>query len=384
MPRLAIITTHPIQYNAPWFALLAKQPGIELKVFYTWSQRQKDLYDKDFGKSIEWDIPLLEGYDYQFIENTSPKPGNKSFNGIICPELIPAIKEWKASHLLVFGWNFKAHFSAMRYFHGKIPVIFRGDSTLLDEKQGYKTCLRRMVLKFIYSYVDKALYTGASNKEYFLKHGIREENLFFAPHAIDNNRFSVLNDELEQELRKRKTELNITSDNHIFIFVGKFEAKKSPLLLLKAFQELKKMNSNAAYFKLVFVGNGILENELKKSASHPDIHFLPFQNQSIMPVIYRLGNTLCLPSGGPGETWGLVVNEALASGLNCIISSNAGCAEDLGRLTGNYIFSSGNMNALMECMLLSSKQVSPDQQTFTRKYSFESIVHTLNTILQIE
>ena len=76
------------------------------------------------------------------------------------------------------------------------------------------------------------------------------------------------------------------------------------------------------------VGNGVLENELKiLSKSDDRICFLPFQNQSIMPAIYRLGDLFVLPS--LSETWGLSVNEAMACGRAILVSDKCGCAEDL-------------------------------------------------------
>ncbi len=90
MKRLAIITTHPIQYNAPLFKLLSKRNNISIKVFYTWGEAVlQKKYDPGFGKTIEWDIPLLEGYEYTFVENTAKKPGSHHFSGIDNPRLIP-------------------------------------------------------------------------------------------------------------------------------------------------------------------------------------------------------------------------------------------------------------------------------------------------------
>src|SRR5438045_1949675 len=108
--RLAIISTHPIQYNAPWFALLAKSPGITLKVFYTWGQLEsKDKFDPGFGKNISWDVPLLEEYDFTFSTNISKQPGTHHFRGIINPTLVNEIEEFQPGALLVFGWAFVSH-----------------------------------------------------------------------------------------------------------------------------------------------------------------------------------------------------------------------------------------------------------------------------------
>ena len=72
MIKLAIISTHPIQYNAPFFKLLSQRGKVVIKIFYTWSQSEAgSKYDPGFGKEIIWDIPLLDGYDYCFVNNNS-------------------------------------------------------------------------------------------------------------------------------------------------------------------------------------------------------------------------------------------------------------------------------------------------------------------------
>jgi glycosyltransferase involved in cell wall biosynthesis len=101
------------------------------------------------------------------------------------------------------------------------------------------------------------------------------------------------------------------------------------------------------------VGNGPLESELKqKASSYPYIQFLPFQNQSQMPLVYRLGDLLCLPSKGPGETWGLAVNETLACGRQVLVSNKVGGAIDLVREgTAGSIFKSEDLEDLINNMI---------------------------------
>ena len=212
MKKLAIITTHPIQYNAPWFKLLAERDVIDLKVFYTWSQSQEKVIDRNFNQEITWDIPLLEGYDYEFVENIASKPGSHHFLGINNPELIGKVEKYQPDYLLVFGWNFISNLRLMHHFKGKIPIIFRGDSTLLDDQPGLKTLLRRTILKFVYRYVDKALYVGDANKAYFLAHGFKREDLIYAPHAIDIDRFMDAEkiQDFEGQALKLREKLNLT------------------------------------------------------------------------------------------------------------------------------------------------------------------------------
>jgi len=351
--KLAIVTTHPIQYNAPLFKKLASSSSITIKVFYTWSQAQEaPQYDPGFRRKVSWDIPLLEGYDYTFVENTSTDPGSHHLNGIITPHLIPAIEEYNPDAVLVFGWAFRAHLKCLRYFHRKVPVFFRGDSTLMDEKGTYKGLIRKLFLTWVYRYVDFALYVGKRNREYFKGMGLSDAKLIFAPHAIDNQRFQLINDVQSAMLQRLKENLGFLKEHIVFGFTGKLEEKKDPMLLLQAF--LKIADDNA---RLLFIGNGHMEKQLKNIAKQDRrIHFMDFQNQSVMPVIYRLINVLVLPSKGPGETWGLAVNEAMACGRPAIVSNKCGCAADVINIHTGKVFTSGSEAELCACINFFLKQ----------------------------
>ncbi|MGF7078008.1 glycosyltransferase family 4 protein [Mucilaginibacter sp. UYCu711] len=333
--RIAIITTHPIQYYAPVFKLLAQQ--VEVKVFYTWGAASIEKHDPGFNKTIKWDINLLDAYDYQWLQNTSDDPGSHHFYGIVNPTIITEIEAWKPNTLLVYGWAYKSHLIVMRHFKNKIPVLFRGDSTLLDEKPGLKNAIRSIYLKWVYDTVDYAFYTGINNRAYFKKYGLRDDQLIFAPHAVDNDRFA---DPKEKEVDKLKHLLGLNTDSIVILFAGKLEVKKDPALLLKAF-----ININAANTHLLFVGNGVLKDELKQQAIlNPNIHFMDFKNQTYMPIIYQTCDIFCLPSIGPGETWGLAVNEAMSCSKAVLVSDKVGCAPDLVKSNQNgMVFTAGSI-----------------------------------------
>ncbi|MBU2652035.1 MAG: glycosyltransferase family 4 protein [Bacteroidetes bacterium] len=341
--KLAIISTHPIQYNAPLFKLLSGSDLILPRVFYTWSQSMEKVEDKDFGKTIQWDIPLLDGYEYEFVENISNRPGTGHFSGMVNPGLIAAIRDWGAQALLVYGWNFKSHLKAMRYFKGRIPVFFRGDSTLLDETGGYKQKLRRIFLKWVYRHTDYAFYVGTNNKRYFEKHGIPPARLFFAPHSIDNNRFYDHNGDYREKAKVMRKEAGIPEDAILVAFTGKFQPKKDPLLLINA-----ALHPDCRHLHFLFVGNGILEEQMRAASTGAgNIHFMGFRNQSEMPAVYYMADVICLPSRGPGETWGLVINEAMSCERAVVASSKTGCAIDLIENGKNgYIFEAGNAEEL--------------------------------------
>jgi glycosyltransferase involved in cell wall biosynthesis len=326
--RLAIIISHPIQYYAPLFRLIAQETKIELMVFYTWGEASMGFkYDPDFGKAIEWDIPLLEGYNHTFVTNTSSDPGSHQFKGIINPSLNHEIEAWNPGAIWVWGWAFDSHLKVMRHFKGKVPVWFRGDSTLIDEPKGFslKKMARRMFLTWVYRHVDKAFYVGTHNKTYFKKHGLKENQLVYAPHAVDNERFSDETGEKAIRALGWKKDLGFNETDIVVLFAGKLELKKNPRFIF----ELSKAIDTAGV-KFLIVGNGILESELKaQTKNDSSFVFLDFQNQSQMPLLYRVADFFILPSLGPGETWGLSINEALVSGTKVLASEFCGGAIDL-------------------------------------------------------
>ncbi len=328
--------------------MLAQRKQLDVKVFYTWSQTQSgNKYDPGFGKEVNWDIPLLEGYKYSFVNNISSSPGSHHFKGINNPTLIDEIQHWKADVILIYGWAFKSHLKAMRFFKGKIPVLFRGDSTLIDQKPGLKKYIRNVFLKFVYSNINFAMYAGKANKAYFLAHGLKESQLFFMPHAIENERF-FCSEFIQDKANNLLQNLKIPSDAMVFLFAAKLEQKKQPDVLAKLFSEIDNIQSH-----LIIAGSGILENEMKiKFTNFSNIHFVGFYNQNEMPFLYAACSVFILPSKGPGETWGLAINEAMALGKAVLVSDACGAASDLVQYSNNgFTFKKNDIADLKEKIL---------------------------------
>jgi glycosyltransferase involved in cell wall biosynthesis len=281
----------------------------------------------------------MEGYHYSFVKNTASKPGSHHFWGIINPGLIEQLKKWQPDIVWVYGWSFWSHLQVMRYFKGKVPVWFRGDSTLLDKASGWNNWVKKQVLTQIYRWVDIAFYPGTHSKSYFLHYGLPISQLKWLPHAVDNARFATPQ---TNKVAQWKEQLQIPANARVVGFAGKLQPKKDPLLLLKAFMAI---NDSNAY--LVFCGDGPLLEQLQTTAAgDARIKFLPFQNQSMMPSVYQMMDIFCLPSKGPGETWGLAVNEAMSAGAAVLVSNKVGSAIDL--VNEQAIFTAGDANALQQ------------------------------------
>jgi len=149
---------------------------------------------------------------------------------------------------------------------------------------------------------------------------------------------------------------------------------------VKAFLEINKSNAH-----LLFTGNGILEKELKQlSNNHSGIHFIDFQNQSALPAYYQACDLFCLPSQGPGETWGLAINEAMACGKAVLGSDKVGCVKDMIKpgINGD-IFESNNMESLKLKLssLLNNKKLLDSyglaSKEIIKNWNFENTAQTI-------
>jgi glycosyltransferase involved in cell wall biosynthesis len=318
--RVAVVVSHPIQYYSPWFRWLAAH-GWTLRVFYLWDFGVTQQKDIEFGREIVWDVDLLSGYEHEFVPNRSPNPGTQTFGGLDNPSLSGRLRDWRPDAILVFGYKYKTQLRLI--LNPVAPLVFRGDSHLLDE--GTPSIIKRTLLRLIYGRFAAITYTGRSNRAYFAAFGVPSPKLFFAPHCVDADRFTAT-PELQAETARLRASLDI-GGRHVVLFAGKLIPKKQPRELLEAFLSLTPSDT-----ALVFVGDGEERSSLKSIAErHPEatIRFLPFANQSEMPARYLLADVFALPSRGPGETWGLAVNEAMHLGVPCLVSNRVGCQADL-------------------------------------------------------
>lgn len=348
--RLAVVVSHPIQYYAPWFRQLALEPGLSLQVFHLWEFGISRRHDPGFGQTIQWDLPLLEGYDSVLIANRAADPGTHHVAGLDNPGLNAALLAWRPDAILLFGYSYLSHLRLLldSRLH-RIPILFRGDSHRLAPRRGVKAqlsaVLSGLLRRLLFRRFAAALAVGQANADWLRASGFPARRVVLAPHAVDNARFQAAAPEAEAEARLWRSQLGIAAAAPVLLFAGKFEAKKQPLLLLEAFAALHHPTA-----VLVLVGSGPLESELRcRAARLPAgrVILQGFQNQTAMPRVYALGDLLVLPSLGHGETWGLCVNEAMNLARPVLVSSHVGCGPDLviPGCTG-WVFPAGEQAAL--------------------------------------
>jgi glycosyltransferase involved in cell wall biosynthesis len=172
------------------------------------------------------------------------------------------------------------------------------------------------------------------------------------------------------------------------LFAGKFEEKKRPLQLMRAVRDFAGPD-----LVLVLAGGGELKEEVESLAALDSARFrvLPFQNQSRMPVIYRLGDIFVLPSAW-GETWGLAVNEAMACGRPVLVSNRVGCAADVVTVGCGRVFPWADLRLMMQTaneMVSDPRMLSAmGREAARRAWLFDtvetekSLVKCLNTVVR--
>ncbi len=349
--KLAIFMSHPIQYQVSLLGKLAKNINFKTHVYFFWNFGVKETYEVDFKREIKWDIPILEGYQYSFLKNFSLRP-SPNFWGEINLGVISEIVRHRYDAILIFGWGLFSNWLAIiAALLSGTRIILHGESPMNQEagKKGLKHAVRNMVLKKLFKRISAFLYIGEENKKFYEHFGISQEKLFFAPYAVDNKRYFKEVESLIADKNKLKKAAGISESGAAILFVGKLFEKKRPMDLLRAYEILLKSWRGDIKPSLIFVGDGSLRNELERyAADHglTKVYFPGFKNQLELPSFYALADVFVLPSG-LGETWGLVVNEAMCFGLPVIVSDVVGCGADLVRHGENgFVFPLGDSKQL--------------------------------------
>ncbi|HXW69268.1 MAG TPA: glycosyltransferase family 4 protein [Dissulfurispiraceae bacterium] len=381
--KIIIVATHPIQYQVPWFRLLSVQKGIDLKVLYALVPDENEQ-GAGFGVPFSWDIPMLEGYKWELLPNSRKEPNLRVFRGSSTPKVYSVLRKEKPDVVVITGWQslplLQSLSACMKL---RIPRIIRGESNALRLRSAWVKLIHRLLL----SRFDAFLSIGKTNREFYLNYGIPEEAIFTCNYFVDNGWFQKRLNEVHEERDDIRSGWDIKKNDVCFVYAGKLIPKKRVLDLLTAFEKACRMREN---IQLLVVGAGELMEPAQRFVSEHKlpVTFTGFLNQSAIVKAYAAADCLVLPSDY-GETWGLVVNEAMACGLPAIVSDRVGCWPDLveNKVTG-FLFPFGDVYSLAERLveLASDKgkllQMGNNAAEKIKEYSVEKAVE--GTVKAIE
>jgi glycosyltransferase involved in cell wall biosynthesis len=355
--RLAIFTSHPIQYQAPLFRALAADGRVSPTVYFGSRHGVDVALDSGFGTAFRWDVPLLEGYDHVFLPSAARTPNVSSFRGVRLGDLAREITTERHDALLVLGWQTQAHVQMVRAaWKAGVPVILRGESTLQrSPASGLRGLARRALwlparhrlYRAAFRRVDAFLVIGSRNRDYYRSFGVPDEKCFWAPYGVDNRWFAM--SEPARSLARARVRATLGVSDHAVVFASsaKLIARKRPLDLVEAVAALRRRGIAA---HALFIGDGeeraAIAQRAEKLGIPRHVSISGFINQQELPAWYAAADALVLPSDAR-ETWGLVVNEAMAAGLPVVVSDAAGCAIDLVREGENgFTYPCGDVSVL--------------------------------------
>jgi len=329
--RLCYLVSHPIQYQAPLLRRIAADPEIELTVLFETLATASAYMDEGFGRQVQWDVPLTEGYAHRQVAGEA--------------DLRRQLAESDA--LWLHGWDsaLKRRALALAAEAG-VPALMRGENTLaaMPDGAGLRGMVKRHYLKKIFRDCAGFLCIGTENRAYYARFGIRSERLHDMPYAIDNAFFAARAAEAAGRRNDFRAELGLDAGRPVVLFAGKLQSRKHPLTLLQAWLGLDEARPY-----LLFVGDGEEMPALRRAAEGEEaVRMLGFRNQTELPAFYDLADVFVLAS--EREPWGLAINEAMASGTAVIASDQCGATADLVNGDTGVVVPAGDAEALGDAM----------------------------------
>lgn len=379
MMRIGILSSHPIQYEAPLFRRLAQLADIH--VYFAHNSTAVDQAKAGYDVPFEWDIDLLSGYQHTFLSNRAQSPNLRQFSGCDTPEIADYIYKGHFDAFIVTGWFLKSYWQAIRACKRyNVPILVRGDSQLGTKRSLLKRLIKKILYRWVIKQFDGFLVVGKNAEEYVRHYDASTEHIFQTPHFVDVAWFKQRSKLIDRVAFREK--LGIKPNEIVLLFVGRLVDFKRPLDIVYALSELKSSSIQA---RALFVGSGKLAKNIASLAKklNVSVSLAGFKNQTELPSYYTVSDLLILSSSS-SETWGLVVNESFACGTPAIVSDAVGCAPDMieESKTG-FSYPVGNIQALSQAIIKMIPQLTSTEvyHAIEQKNRYFSVDTTANAII---
>jgi len=358
-PRLGVLATHPIQYQAPLYQALSRRAVVDLDVAFLSRAGALPYLDAGFGARVAWDIDLLSGYRWTILDHRCPR----------------ALARWP---FRLAGW-LCGHDAVVLHGHADprmllaaaecrvlgVPYLLRGDSWARPRATGWRRLARHVLAAVMVRGAAGALPIGRLNSGFYQRYGPVPE--FPAPYSVDNDRFRRLADTARASRASRLASLGLNPERPVVIYCGKLTPGKRPLDAVQA------IGLCEGELSLLVLGDGPLRAEIDALHARLPVRCVGFVNQADLPAWYACGDVLVLPS--EVEQWGLVVNEGMACGLVPVVSDAVGCAGDL--VTGvGEVFALGDVNSLARALVRASCDAPGRREQIRRRLDRFTIAET--------
>ena len=344
--------SHPIQYQAPLLRRLAQEPGLDLSVLFLSDYSMRAHRDPEFDTSVQWDVPLVEGYDYVVLDSVG---GSDKLSRLrpMTTGLREAITSERFDILWVHGYAHPSNLRAIRAARRVgVPVMLRGESWKGLRHSRAGEAMRSLVLPRFFASIAHFLAIGTLNREFYEAYDVPKRRITLMPYCVDNDFWQREIASAEARKEELRRSLEIEDDRPVILFAGKLTKRKRPFDLLNAYIRLSDDHSSEPAAHLVFVGDGAERVPLVDAIARVgwrSIHHVAFKNQKELAAFYSLADIFVLPA--EQEPWGLAVNEAMNGHAAIIVSDQVGATADLvtDGVTG-LVFPAGDVDRLARCL----------------------------------
>lgn len=326
--RVAVVNSHPIQYFAPLYAYLNRDPRLDITALYCSDSSLRGSVDPGFKQQVKWDVDLLAGYRAVFLGKRAHKRTPGGFWSLICPQVWREVRSGKYDAVWLHGYAYAAYVLAFLAAKSKgLRVFVRSETHLGLQRTGWRRRVRDGILRMAYRHVDGFLAIGSANADYYRALDVPDTKIFHVPYTVDNDRFIRAAQLSESERQSVRQQYVLPSDQPVVLYASKFMRRKHPDTLIEAFARLRADGVRATLF---MVGTGEMEAKLRARVEQlglANVVFGGFVNQAELPRVYAASDVFVLPS--ENEPWGLIVNEVMCAGLPVVVADEVGCVADL-------------------------------------------------------
>lgn len=389
--RVAYFVSHPVQYQAPLLRHISKHPDIDLTVFFSSDCSVREYRDDGFGVRVKWDVPLLDGYKYEFLPHIRETDNPTHFAKPINWGVFKRLRKGRFDAVWLFGYDRLLCYQVM--LAAKllgIPVILQGESNLGSRKRPFKVRLaKRLLAPVLKSLVRCVVPIGTLNEQYWKHYFGPDFPSFRMPYSINNDFFRQRAIEARPQREKLREQLGLEPGRPVILYASKLQTRKRCIDLVEAFLQLSPTQGADPNAYLLIVGDGVEREALERrvrEAGVTGIRFLGFKNQTELPAIYDLCDAFVLPSFN--ETWGLIVNELMSVGKPIIVTDRVGCQPDLVHDGVNgFVYPVGDVAALTDCLrrLVEDpalrESMSEQSRQIIQKHTYDEDLHGLRRAL---
>ena len=323
---------------------MAHHPRLDVRTVYCRLRGAKAGVDPEFGAKIQWDIPLLDGYDWVEIPNKGTD--SEGFWGLYNPGLWKFVREGNFDAVFCHTGYIRASFW-ITYLASKLSgsaFLFGTDATTLTplDRHMWKRPVKRFFWPFLYRLASLAIAPSTGTRELLLSLGLPKERISLIPYVVDNDWWKAQSTKVDRNAVRASW--GVGPDTAVVLFCAKLQPWKRPLDLVHAFARADVANS-----LLLLAGDGPLKEELRVETARLGIsdrvRFLGFVNQTQLPALYTAADVMVLPS--EYDAFGVVVNEAILCGCPVIASNSVGAGRDLiAPIDPSFIFPCGDVDTL--------------------------------------